>query len=85
MIPKAIFDWFNSFFGRKKYAENTVGGYYAARIAVLEQLRIIKKQSSVLALRFVDPNEYIAPLGVWVVREAVRRALKSKPIIFYSI
>ena len=34
-------------------------------------------------MRFIAP-EYSVPLGVWVVREAVRRALKSKPIIFYS-
>ena len=70
--------------GRTEYAESTAGGYYAARIAVLEQLRIIKKQSSVLALRFVDPNEYIAPLGVWVVREAARNAMRNKPIEFAS-
>lgn len=70
--------------GRTEYAESTAGGYYAARIAVLEQLRLMKKQSSVLALRFVEPNEYIAPLGVWVVREAARNAMQNKPIEFAS-
>lgn len=73
---------YESYQGRTEYAESTAGGYYAARIAVLEQLRLMKKQSSVLALRFVEPNEYIAPLGVWVVREAARNAMQNKPIEF---
>jgi hypothetical protein len=42
----------------------------------------MKRQASVLALRFIDPNEYIAPLGVWVVKEATRAALQNKPIEF---
>ncbi|MFH0875448.1 MAG: hypothetical protein V1859_05905 [archaeon] len=69
--------------GRKYYAVNTVGGYYAARLAVLEYLKSIKRQSSVLCLRFIT-NEYYAPLGVWVVREATRKATISKPIEFSS-
>lgn len=70
--------------GRKNYAESTAGGYYAARFAILEKLRQMKKQAGVLALRFIEPNEYIAPLGVWVVREAARNAMKSNPIEFSS-
>ncbi|MBI4454192.1 hypothetical protein HY636_06110 [Candidatus Woesearchaeota archaeon] len=75
---------YESYQGRTEYAESTAGGYYAARIAVLEQLRLMKKQSSVLALRFINPNEYFAPLGVWVVREAARNAMQNKPIEFAS-
>ncbi len=67
--------------GRKEYAKNTVGGYYAARLSILEYLKKKKKQASVLALRFID-SEYYMPLGVWVVRQAVRHCLKSKPIVF---
>ncbi|MBU1198953.1 MAG: Nre family DNA repair protein [Nanoarchaeota archaeon] len=69
--------------GRKDYASNTVGGYYAARLPVLEHLKKIKRQASVLLLRFIT-GEYYAPLGVWVVREAVRKTLASKPLNFGS-
>ncbi|MFH1440049.1 MAG: hypothetical protein ABIG89_05760 [Candidatus Woesearchaeota archaeon] len=75
---------YESFHGRRDYAHSTAGGYYACRIAVLEKLTEMKRQASVLALRFVDPNEYIAPLGVWVCREATRNALNNKPIEFSS-
>jgi hypothetical protein len=69
--------------GRKEYADNTAGGYYAARHAILEKLSSIKRQSGVLALRFIT-NEYWAPLGVWVVRAATRKSVASKPIEFAS-
>lgn len=70
-------------FGRKKYASNTVGGYYAARIGILEKLKNIKRQASVLVLRFETP-EYWASLGVWVVRMAARKSLINEPFIFDS-
>lgn len=69
--------------GRKDYADNTAGGYYAARLAVAEKLSEIKRQGSCLCLRFIT-NEYWAPLGVWVVREATRKAMQSKPLEFGS-
>ncbi|MFC1741285.1 hypothetical protein ACFL3V_01995 [Nanoarchaeota archaeon] len=69
--------------GRKYYADNTAGGYYATRHAVLEKLAGIKRQAGVLALRFIT-NEYWAPLGVWVVREATRKSMAAKPIEFGS-
>lgn len=69
---------YESIFGRKNYAKNTVGGYYASRLAVLERLKSLKKQAGVLVIRFETP-EYWASLGVWVVREAARKTLKSVP------
>lgn len=69
--------------GRKNYADNTAGGYYATRHAVLERLRKMKRQAGVLALRFIT-SEYWAPLGVWVVREATRNSMSSRPIEFAS-
>ena len=71
------------FNGRTSYAENTAGGYYAARLAILEKLKYEKKQAFALTLRFIT-DDYWAPLGVWVVREAVRNAMRSKPIEFSS-
>ena len=35
------------FRGRKNYASNSAGGYYAARLGVLEYLATIKKQAEV--------------------------------------
>jgi hypothetical protein len=70
--------------GRKKYAFDVTGGYYTVRLAILEKLKELKRQSSVLALRFINPAEYIAPLGVWVTREASRNAMQNKPITFAS-
>ncbi len=70
--------------GRTTYADATAGGYYACRLAILENLSELKKQASVLALRFIRPDEYVAPLGVWVCRNATRNALLQKPLEFGS-
>ena len=62
--------------GRSSYA--TIGGcYYAARLAVAEKLRAEKKQAGAIVLREIHPG-YIMPVGVWNVRENVRRALKNE-------
>jgi len=65
-----------SFGGRKTYASATAGGYYASRLPILEYLNSIKRQASVLVIRIETPT-YWAGLGVWVVRESVRKALKK--------
>ncbi len=67
---------FEGFNGRKDYASNTTGGYYASRLPVVEWLFSHKIQASALVIRQVT-KEYYMPLGVWVVREAVRKALKN--------
>ncbi|MBC7085132.1 MAG: hypothetical protein H5T43_02015 [Methanomethylovorans sp.] len=69
--------------GKKKYS-TLAGGYYAARLGVLEYLNSIKRQASVFIIREIRP-EYWAPLGVWVVREATRNALHNSPQRFESI
>lgn len=69
--------------GRKDYAFNTVGGYYAAKLPILEYLNKIKKQASVLAIRVEGPS-YWAALGVWVVRESVRKAMNTRGMKFES-
>jgi len=75
---------FEGYSGRKNYASNTVGGYYATRLPILEYLEKIKKQASVLVIRLETPS-YWASLGVWVVRESVRKALNNKKFEFKSI
>ena len=74
---------FEGYSGRKTYAFNTAGGYYATRLPILEYLNKIKKQSSVLVIR-IETSSYWAALGVWVVRESVRKALSNKEIKFVS-
>lgn len=66
--------------GRTTYAE--IGGcYYAARLAVCEQLVKERRQATVIVLREAHPG-YIMPVGVWQVRENVRNAMRQKPLIF---
>ncbi len=59
--------------GRSSYAESQAGGYYATRLAALEKLLEWRKQAKVIAFREVR-SEYQIPVGVWQVRESVRRA-----------
>ena len=69
------------FYGRSNYASNTGGGYYAARLPLLEYLEKEKKQASVLVIRIELPS-YWAALGVWVVRESVKKAMENKKFAF---
>jgi hypothetical protein len=68
---------FEGYSGRKSYAFNTVGGYYAVRLPILEYLNSIQRQAKVLVFRIETPS-YWAALGVWVCRESVRKALQKK-------
>jgi len=74
---------FEKYHGRKSYATETAGGYYAARFSILQRLKLMRRQATVLALRLVT-DDYWAPLGVWVVREAVKKCMNSTPIFFES-
>lgn len=80
---KAATDYEN-YDGRKTYASNTAGGYYAARLPILEYLESIKRQASVLVIRIELPS-YWAALGVWVCREAARKVLGNKKLEFADI
>lgn len=75
---------FEFYQGRKTYASNVTGAYYAARLAVSEYLQSIRKQATCIVFREVSSG-YIVPLGVWVIRETVRNALKKPPEIFSDI
>jgi len=74
---------YENYNGRKNYAEETAGGYYACRLPIVEKMKELKRQHSCLALRFITP-EYNVPLGVWVCREASRKSLTNQPIKFSS-
>ncbi len=61
--------------GRTTYAD--IGGcYYAARLAVNETLHKQRRQAAALILREAHPG-YIMPIGVWNVRESVRKTLQK--------
>jgi hypothetical protein len=70
--------------GPKKGYSSLAGGYYAARLALLERLADMRRQACVLAVREIT-EEYWAPLGVWVVREAARAALAGEPKRFETL
>ncbi|MEW5936490.1 MAG: Nre family DNA repair protein [Candidatus Thermoplasmatota archaeon] len=68
---------------RKEYAQ--IGGcYYAARLAVNELLERERRQAGAVVLREAHAG-YIMPVGVWNVRENVRSALRSHPLLFSSL
>ncbi|GAH12399.1 unnamed protein product, partial [marine sediment metagenome] len=71
--PQIMVD-FEFYEGRKNYASNITGAYYAARKSVCEYLYKIKKQARVLIFREVSGG-YVVPLGVWVIRETVNNAM----------
>jgi len=78
-----VYSAWESYDGRTTYAE--IGGcYYAARLAVCEQLAKERRQATVLVLREAHPG-YIMPVGVWQVRENVRNAMRQKPFTFKTL
>ncbi len=75
-LRPVIVEDYEGFKGRKQYAEEG-GGYYAARLAVAEALHKMRRQAGVIVFREIHPS-YFIPLGVWVVRETVRAAFRTK-------
>ncbi len=65
--------------GRKSYASDVAGGYYAARIAVLEWMKRKKRKGTALVVREIKSS---APVGVWKVRETCRGTMLNDPVRF---
>jgi len=72
------------FHGRKTYASNVTGAYYANKLALTEFLIKIKRQASCLVLREARP-EYYAPCGVGILRQTTRAAFQKKPEKFSTL
>ena len=53
------------------------GAYFAARLGVVEHLFKRRRKAAALILREIRP-EYVTPLGVWQIREGIRRALDGE-------
>ena len=69
--------------GRKGYASNIAGAYYAARAPVLEYLDRIGRQAGAIVFMEVK-NDWI-PLGVWRFRELTKEALIGAPQAFDTL
>ena len=83
-LSGGIWQDYESIFKRKKYAESVTGGYYSARLGITEYLERVRKQASVLVLREIRP-QYYAPLGVGILRETTRSAMKKEPKRFETL
>jgi hypothetical protein len=81
---ESVLEDYEPYEGRKNYASNITGAYYAARLAVAEHLKIRRRQAKVLIYREITPD-YRLPLGVWVIRESVRHALMRTPLKFENV
>lgn len=75
------YEFFN---GRRDYASQVTGAYYANRLAVAEYLENIRRQASCLVMRECR-EEYWAPCGVGILREASRNAFSRKPETFQTL
>jgi hypothetical protein len=60
------------------------GAYYSARLAVCEYLAAKRRCAQVIVVRSIS-NEYWAPLGTWVIREATRKAMTQPPLAFPTL
>ncbi len=69
---------------RSSYASNITGAYYSARLAVLENLERRRRSAAALVWRDIGEG-YWAPVGVWLIRETMREAMKQKPLVFDNL
>ncbi len=75
------YEWFK---GRKDYAKDVVGAYYATRLPVLEHLTNMRRQAGVIVFMEIDPTRWV-PLGVWRFREIAKRSLEQGGKKFSSL
>ncbi|MGP6220383.1 Nre family DNA repair protein [Caldiplasma sukawensis] len=69
--------------GRNEYPE--IGGcYYSSRLATSEFLIKRKRQSGAITWREIYPS-FSLPLGVWFVRENMRKIYEEKPMLFNDL
>lgn len=74
---------YEAYWGRKTYPD--IGGcYYSCRLAVAEKLNQERRQATAVVMREIHPG-YILPVGVWNVRESVRRAMQTEPQKFDTL
>ena len=69
---------------RSDYANSITGAYYAARLSILEHMERIGRSGACMVWRDIGPG-YWAPVGVWLIRETIREAMKRKPTAFDTL
>ena len=75
-------DW-EGYWGRTTYA--SIGGcYYAARLATCEHLYRLRRQAVAVVVREIYEG-FDLPIGVWFVRENLRRMYSSRPLRFDTV
>jgi hypothetical protein len=79
-----IIEEHEGFSGRTDYALKEGGGYYAGRIGVAEGLHRLRRQAKAVIFREIY-DTYLMPVGVWEVRENVRKAMNSQPKLFATL
>ncbi|MFL2493877.1 MAG: hypothetical protein ACJ0HH_03910 [Candidatus Thalassarchaeum sp.] len=72
---KVLGDW-EDLEPRKEYAHCITGAYYSARLGVLEYMDSIRRSGACMVWRDIGPG-YWAPVGVWLIRETVRKAMSG--------
>jgi len=70
--------------GRKDYARDVAGAYYATKLPALEYLVENRRQAGVIVFMEIDPQQWV-PLGVWRFREIAKRALATNIKNFASL
>ena len=75
--PEGAIVWDSEGCEKKRYS-SLAGGYYSARMGVLDHLYQKKRQACVFIIREVRPD-YWAPLGSWVVNQTVKEVLSGRP------
>lgn len=56
------------------------GSFFAAKLVILDHLKRKGKIGRIIVTRFID-GEYTIPLGVWQVRENIRKALQHEVVL----
>jgi len=69
---------------RTSYASRVTGAYYSARLAVFEHLEARGRSGAALIWRDIGSG-YWAPVGVWLIRETMREAMKQTPKVFDTL
>jgi hypothetical protein len=59
------------------------GAYFAARLGIAEHLSKRRRKAAALVLREIH-SDYVMPVGVWQIREGIRKALKKEKRQFVS-
>lgn len=79
-----ISEEYEPYWGRSDYASRQGGGYYAARLGVVEGLQKLGRQARAVLFREIGEG-YAIPCGVWEVRENVRHAFLGRAEKFGSL